>query len=83
MLGLLVLLLLVAVLALVALHPAIDAVELATSCLTILALAVSIALLRKARSRIVAAPLVAVSRAGPPTSRPLPLVPQLLAPLRL
>ena len=82
-LGLVVLLLLVALLALVALHPAIDALELAASCLTILAIAGSIALLRKPRRWIVTAPLAAASRARPPTARPFSRVPQLLVPLRL
>lgn len=82
-LGLLVLVLIVALLALVALHPAIDALELATSCLTILAIAVSVALLRQPRRWIVTAPLVAASRARPPTALAVSRASQLLVPLRL
>lgn len=82
-LGLLILVLLVALLALVALHPAIDPLEVAATCLTILAIAVSGALLCTPRRSIVAAPLVAASPARPPTVRRSTRVPQHLVPLRL
>lgn len=82
-LGLLVLVLLVVLLALVALHPAIDALELAASCLTIIAIGISIALLHKPRSWIVTAPLVAASRARPPTAIAVSRAYQRLVPLRL
>lgn len=82
-LGLLVLVLLVALLALVALHPAIDALELAASCLTILAIAISIAIIRRPVEQIVSAAPLAPAHARPPTARPFARVPQLLVPLRL
>lgn len=82
-LGLLVLLLLVVLLALVALHPAIDALEVAASCLTLLAIAVSAALLCKPSRWVVTAPLAAASHARPPMLRRFSRVPQHLVPLRL
>ena len=82
-LGLLVLVLLVALLALVAFHPAIDASELAASCLTILAIAISIAISGRLVERIVSAAPWAPAHPRPPTARPCSRVPQPLVLLRL
>ena len=81
--GLLVLLLLVALLVLIAFHPAIDALELAASCLAIFAIAISVARLRGTGMRIVFAPPLAALRARPPTPQPPSPVVELLVPLRL
>ena len=82
-LGLLVLVLLVALLVLVALHPSIDALEVAASCLTMLALAVSIASLGRPARRTVSAAPFAPASARPPTARPFPRFTRFLVPLRL
>lgn len=82
-LGLFVLILLVTLLVLVALHPAVDALELAATCLTILAVAVSMALVLVPSTPVVSRVPLLASRARPPTTRALAAPPQLLAPLRL
>ena len=82
-LGWFVLILLIVLLVLVALHPALDAVEMAATCLTILAVAVSMALvLVPSTPAVSGVPLLSL-RARPPTTRALAAPLQLLAPLRL
>lgn len=82
-LGLTVLVLLAILLALVALHPAIAALEVAASCLMILAIGISAMLVFPPRGGIAASTVGFPSRARPPTARGVSRSSQLLVPLRL
>ena len=82
-LGLIVLILLIGLLVLVALHPAFDGLEVAATCLTMLSVAVSMALVLVPSTPVVSGVPLLSARARPPTTRTRTASPQLLAPLRL
>lgn len=82
-LGLIVVVLLIGLVVLVALHPAVDALEVAATCLTMLSIAVSMALVLIPSTPGGSGVPLLLSRARPPTARMFTAPPQLLAPLRL